>query len=60
MTVPAPVIDEQTMIVVGTDDRKMSKSHDNVIPILAEPEVIRRSVISIVTDSRPRRGAQGP
>jgi tryptophanyl-tRNA synthetase len=50
--VPAPIIDERTMLVPGTDGRKMSKSHGNVVPILAEPDEIRRAVMRILTASR--------
>jgi tryptophanyl-tRNA synthetase len=40
-------------IVLGTDGtRKMSKSLGNVIEILAEPEVIRKQVMSMVTDTQ--------
>jgi tryptophanyl-tRNA synthetase len=40
-------------VVLGTDGvRKMSKSLGNTIEILAEPEVIRRQVMSMVTDTQ--------
>jgi len=47
--------------VLGTDGvRKMSKSVGNTIDILAEPEVIRRQVMSMVTDTlRIRRTDPG-
>jgi tryptophanyl-tRNA synthetase len=39
--------------VLGTDGvRKMSKSVGNTIEILAEPDVIRKQVMSMVTDTR--------
>ena len=39
--------------VLGTDGvRKMSKSVGNIIEILAEPDVIRRQVMSMVTDTQ--------
>jgi tryptophanyl-tRNA synthetase len=38
-------------VVLGTDGvRKMGKSADNTIPIFAEPDEIRRIVMSMVTD----------
>jgi tryptophanyl-tRNA synthetase len=38
-------------VVLGTDgQRKMSKSANNTIPIFAEPDEIRRIVMSMVTD----------
>jgi tryptophanyl-tRNA synthetase len=40
-------------VVLGTDGvHKMSKSLGNVIEILAEPEVIRKQVMSMVTDTQ--------
>ena len=39
--------------MLGTDGvRKMSKSLDNTIEILASPDVIRRQVMSMVTDTQ--------
>jgi len=39
--------------VLGTDgQRKMSKSIGNTIEVLAEPEVIRKQVMSMVTDTQ--------
>ena len=52
LTLPAAFVDERAMTVPGTDGRRMSKSYDNVVPILAALEDIRRRVMSIVTDSR--------
>lgn len=49
---PDPVVDPNVMTIPGTDGRKMSKSYDNVIPILSPPDELRRRVMSIVTDSR--------
>jgi tryptophanyl-tRNA synthetase len=40
-------------VVLGTDGvRKMSKSVGNTIEILAEPDVIRKQIMSMVTDTR--------
>jgi tryptophanyl-tRNA synthetase len=40
-------------VVLGTDGtRKMSKSLGNVIDVLAEPDVIRKQVMSMVTDTQ--------
>jgi tryptophanyl-tRNA synthetase len=47
---PQPVYTDAP-IVLGTDGaRKMSKSANNTIPIFAEPDEIRRRVMSMVTD----------
>ncbi len=38
--------------ITGLDGRKMSKSYGNEIPILCEPEELRRLIMRIKTDSR--------
>ena len=50
--IPQALIDERVMTITGTDGRKMSKSYDNVVPILSSSDELRRAVMSIVTDSR--------
>jgi tryptophanyl-tRNA synthetase len=50
---PLEMIKEEVKIVPGTDGRKMSKSYKNTIGIFSDDEVIKKSVMSIVTDSRP-------
>jgi len=53
-TFPEPqAVYTETPTVLGTDGvRKMSKSVGNTIEILAEPEVIRKQVMSMVTDTQ--------
>src|SRR5690606_17560367 len=51
-TLPEAVIEEQVATLPGLDGRKMSKSYDNVIPLFAPREALRKAVFSIVTDSR--------
>jgi len=49
---PQPVYTEAP-VVLGTDGvKKMSKSIGNTIDILADPEVIRRQVMAMVTDTQ--------
>jgi tryptophanyl-tRNA synthetase len=52
LVLPEGVIREEVMTIPGLDGRKMSKSYDNVIPIFAAPNMMRKSVMRIVTDSR--------
>jgi tryptophanyl-tRNA synthetase len=40
------------MTIPGIDGRKMSKSYNNVIPIFAPPNQVRKPVMRIVTDSK--------
>jgi tryptophanyl-tRNA synthetase len=49
---PQALVDDRVMTVPGLDGRKMSKTYGNVIPIMAEPDELRRCVMRIVTDSR--------
>ncbi len=53
-TFPEPkAVYTEAPVVLGTDGvRKMSKSIGNTIEILAEPDVIRRQVMSMVTDTQ--------
>jgi tryptophanyl-tRNA synthetase len=49
---PEAAIEEQVATLPGLDGRKMSKSYDNVIPLFAPREQLRRLILSILTDSR--------
>jgi len=49
---PEAVIDERVATLPGLDGRKMSKSYDNVIPLFAPPQELKRLIFSIITDSR--------
>jgi len=48
---PKEYIVEGVGTVLGTDGRKMSKSYNNTIPLFATDEEIKKTVMSIVTDS---------
>ncbi|TWI03041.1 tryptophanyl-tRNA synthetase [Luteimonas cucumeris] len=49
---PEAVIEEHVATLPGLDGRKMSKSYDNVIPLSASREQLKKLIFSIVTDSR--------
>jgi tryptophanyl-tRNA synthetase len=49
---PEAAIDESVAMLPGLDGRKMSKSYDNIIPLFAPTEQIRKQIAGIVTDSR--------
>ena len=51
LTVPEIDIDENTNIVTGIDDQKMSKSYNNTIPIFGDEKYVKDQVMNIVTDS---------
>ncbi len=57
---PRAVIDERVMMIPGLDGRKMSKSYDNVIPLLAPTALVRKAVMRIKTDSRPPNEPKDP
>ena len=46
-----PMIIKDMEIIPGLDGRKMSKSYNNIIPLFAEYEEIKKCVMAIVTDS---------
>lgn len=49
---PGAEVCDAVKTVPGLDGRKMSKSYGNEIPILCDPEELRRRVMRIKTDSR--------
>lgn len=56
---PKPLLTE-TPAITGLDGRKMSKSYDNFIPLIAEPEEIKALTKKMVTDpKRVRRNDPG-
>jgi tryptophanyl-tRNA synthetase len=57
---PRALITKATATLPGLDGRKMSKSYGNTIPLMAEPDVIRRQVRRIVTDSTPPEQPKDP
>ena len=49
---PEALVEEQVAILPGLDGRKMSKSYDNHIPLFLTHAALKKSIFSIVTDSR--------
>ncbi len=58
--VPKPHILSHVAVVPGIDGRKMSKSYDNTIGIFDEGKVLKKKVMSIVTDSTPLEAPKDP
>ena len=50
-TIPEIEIDKSNEVVIGVDNKKMSKSYSNTIPIFADNDTIKNQVMNIVTDS---------
>ena len=51
LTIPEPIIENKNKVVPGLDGRKMSKSYENVIPLLSNEKQLRKSIMRIVTNS---------
>lgn len=57
---PQAKIEENVMIVPGTDGQKMSKSRNNYIDIFLDDKKLRKQVMSIETDSTPLEEPKNP
>ncbi len=58
--IPDAQIEEQVMIIAGTDGQKMSKSYGNIIDIFLSEKELKKQVMSIVTDSTPLEAPKDP
>ncbi len=57
---PEAKIDEQIMIIPGTDGHKMSKSRNNFINIFVDDNALRKQIMGIETDSTPLEAPKNP
>lgn len=57
---PEAKIDEQIMIIPGTDGHKMSKSRNNFINIFVDDKTLRKQIMGIQTDSTPLEEPKNP
>ncbi len=57
---PSEYINEEVSVVKGLDGRKMSKSYKNTIGLFDEENIIRKKVMSIVTDSKAPNEPKDP
>lgn len=60
LKIPDPLIQESTAVVPGTDGQKMSKSYGNYIAFFAEEKVLKKKIMSIMTDSTPLEEPKDP
>ena len=60
LTVPEPLFVEKGANVPGTDGKKMSKSSGNTIPIFAEGKALKKTIGTIVTDSKGLEDPKDP
>jgi len=57
---PEAKIQENTMLIPGTDGAKMSKSKNNIINIFLPDKKLRKQIMSIATDSTPMEAPKNP
>ena len=57
---PTPVIGRETGLIPGLDGRKMSKSYDNTIPLMAPEKELKKKIMRIITDSKTPEEAKDP
>ncbi len=58
--IPESKVQEDTMLVPGTDGQKMSKSRGNIINIFLDDKALRKQIMSIETDSTPLEEPKNP
>lgn len=49
---PEPHIDKEVWLIPWTDGRKMSKSYDNFIWVFDDEKILKKKIMSIVTDAK--------
>ncbi|MBS9525056.1 tryptophan--tRNA ligase [Litoribacter ruber] len=59
-TLPEARVNEEVMIIPGTDGQKMSKSYNNYIDIFLPEKQLKKNINSIVTDSTPLEDPKDP
>lgn len=57
---PEVKLQEDTMLVPGTDGEKMSKSRDNIINLFLDDKRLRKQIMKIQTDSTPLEKPKNP
>jgi tryptophanyl-tRNA synthetase len=52
LKLPSAVVQESVAVIPGLDGRKMSKSYGNTIPLFAPENVLRKTILRMVTNSQ--------
>jgi tryptophanyl-tRNA synthetase len=60
LKLPEPDIAEDVAVIPGTDGQKMSKSYRNTVNMFADEKSLRKSIMSVVTDSTPLEAPKDP
>ncbi len=57
---PTPDIKRESGIIPGLDGRKMSKSYNNTIPLMAPEKELKKKIMRIITDSKTPEESKNP
>ena len=49
--IPEAIVQEDGKVVPGLDGKKMSKSYNNIIPLLSDEKTLKKSIAKIITNS---------
>lgn len=60
LKIPEYVVQVNSQVLPGTDGQKMSKSYNNVIPLFAEDNVLKKAVMGIKTDCQGLNDKKNP
>lgn len=60
LVLPQAAIQKDGMTIPGTDGAKMSKSYGNYIDVFADEKTLRKTIMSIKTDSTPMEEPKDP
>ncbi len=60
LVLPEVIVQEDTMLIPGTDGHKMSKSRNNTINIFLNDKKLRKQIMGIETDSTPLEDPKNP
>jgi tryptophanyl-tRNA synthetase len=60
LVLPEGKIQEQTMLIPGTDGEKMSKSRSNIIDVFTDEKSLKKQIMSIITDSKELEESKNP
>ena len=60
LVVPEALIEDKVATIPGLDGQKMSKSYNNIIPLFAPEQTLRKAVMKMQTDSKTVEESKDP